>query len=348
MATPAENVLQQARSQVGVKESPSFSNRQPYGAFFNHDGVEWCALFVSWCFVKAAVPLPTINLQQAFAACDDGLAYAHNHGELVGTAIPGDIVFFRFPGSTNVGPDHVGLLESDNGDGTITTIDGNTGLEGGGSVARARRAKQWAVGVWRPVALGGGGNGGGGAIPAPEPSLGGASAGMHPSVARLPSAIIGPNATGEPVRAIQRFLGLVSRLLADPTLDPGSVDGGYGPQVTAAVRAWQARIGAGVDGGWGPDTLLRSSAFVRQLVPEVVRQIGDADPVVIAIQRFLHRVAEWLADPDLDPQGIDGGYGTNTAEAVEELQGLAGAGVDGVWGPGTVASATTFLLSLVR
>lgn len=40
----------------------------------------------------------------------------------VSTPLPGDLVRFTF--------DHVGLFEKDNGDGTITTIEGNTGATG--------------------------------------------------------------------------------------------------------------------------------------------------------------------------------------------------------------------------
>lgn len=59
----------------------------------------------------------------------------------VSTPLPGDLVRFTF--------DHVGLFEKDNGDGTITTVEGNTGATGavsdsatgGDGVYRKRRPK---------------------------------------------------------------------------------------------------------------------------------------------------------------------------------------------------------------
>ncbi|MFD2349172.1 CHAP domain-containing protein [Nonomuraea ferruginea] len=43
-------------------------------------------------------------------------------------AKPGSVVFFDWGGSKNISAvDHVGLVKKDNGDGTITTIEGNTG-----------------------------------------------------------------------------------------------------------------------------------------------------------------------------------------------------------------------------
>ena len=41
---------------------------------------------------------------------------------------PGDIVFFDFPGGDKV--DHVGIVVKDNGDGTITSVEGNTVADG--------------------------------------------------------------------------------------------------------------------------------------------------------------------------------------------------------------------------
>lgn len=56
----------------------------------------------------------------------------------VSTPLPGDLVRFTF--------DHVGLFERDNGDGTITTLEGNTGATGAVS-----DSKTGGDGVYRKV-----------------------------------------------------------------------------------------------------------------------------------------------------------------------------------------------------
>lgn len=56
----------------------------------------------------------------------------------VSTPLPGDLVRFTF--------DHVGMFEKDNGDGTITTVEGNTGATGAVS-----DSKTGGDGVYRKV-----------------------------------------------------------------------------------------------------------------------------------------------------------------------------------------------------
>jgi hypothetical protein len=36
------------RKQIGVKENPLGSNRQPYGVWFGWNGVAWCAIWICW------------------------------------------------------------------------------------------------------------------------------------------------------------------------------------------------------------------------------------------------------------------------------------------------------------
>jgi len=56
----------------------------------------------------------------------------------------GDIVRFEFTGDNT--PDHTGMFEKDNGNGTITTIEGNTGARGAVS-----DSKTGGDGVYRKV-----------------------------------------------------------------------------------------------------------------------------------------------------------------------------------------------------
>jgi hypothetical protein len=62
------------------------------------------------------------------------------------TPKPGDIAFFDFPGDLLDRISHVGIVLKDNGDGTVTTIEGNTSPDkkgdqrNGGMVCKKIRA----------------------------------------------------------------------------------------------------------------------------------------------------------------------------------------------------------------
>ncbi len=82
MTTP-NDVLNVARSYVGVKESPANSNRQMFGEWYGANGVAWCAIFVSYCFNKAGLRLPPIQSRKGFAYCQYGVDYL---ASIVGSA----------------------------------------------------------------------------------------------------------------------------------------------------------------------------------------------------------------------------------------------------------------------
>lgn len=150
----AERILELARGELGVKESPAGSNKvkyntEYYGREVSGSGYPWCCVFVWWLFQKA-------QAQHLFfgggrtAYCPTLLA--HHRGQKVkGEYKPGDVVFFNFSGRSS--PAHVGVCES--WDGTnITTIDGNTGAgneANGGAVMRRTRNKRYIVGAYRPA-----------------------------------------------------------------------------------------------------------------------------------------------------------------------------------------------------
>ena len=54
VAAAGVRALALARMNVGVREWPAGSNRNPFGAWFGEDGVPWCAIFVSYCFLEGA------------------------------------------------------------------------------------------------------------------------------------------------------------------------------------------------------------------------------------------------------------------------------------------------------
>jgi surface antigen len=123
MAT-VKDVLDRARSQLGVSESPPGSNRTPYGEWYGIVG-PWCAMFVSWCFYFEGLPLADGG-GKGFAYTPSGAAWFQRRGKWTRTPAPGHVVFFDWPNDGVNRISHVGIVESVRADGTVVTIEGNT------------------------------------------------------------------------------------------------------------------------------------------------------------------------------------------------------------------------------
>lgn len=115
--------IEAARSQIGVIEGPK-DNETKYGAFTKANFLPWCGSFVMWCANEVGLKMPsvvgTFAGAQAFIKKDQ---FEQGEGA---TPFPGDIAFFDFPGDGIDRISHVGIVVKDNGDGTVTTIEGNT------------------------------------------------------------------------------------------------------------------------------------------------------------------------------------------------------------------------------
>lgn len=142
-----EAVLQIAAWQIGVLESPSGSNRQKYGEAYGINGVAWCMIFVWWVFREAGFSLFRT------ASCSVLASRYKEAGQWVtGHYKPGDIVMFDFSGKRSK-TQHVGIVERVYTDGTVVTIEGNTGTgndTNGGAVMRRTRAAKYITGACRP------------------------------------------------------------------------------------------------------------------------------------------------------------------------------------------------------
>ena len=130
-----------ARAEIGTKEEPPNSNRTKYGKFTGHDGQPWCGSFVMWCAAQVKLKLPNVIYTPAGVKGFQGIGAWQNSA--TATPAPGDIAFFDFPGNESK-VDHVGIVVKDNGDGTVTTCEGNTSESGsqsnGGEVLMKVRA----------------------------------------------------------------------------------------------------------------------------------------------------------------------------------------------------------------
>jgi hypothetical protein len=121
----AARFIEIARSQVGVIEGPK-DNETDYGKFTGHDGQAWCGSFMMWTAHNAKVTIPNCVYTPAGA---DAFKKAGKWTDAAkATPQPGDIIFFHFAAEAKPTDliQHVGVVVKDNGDGTITTVEGNT------------------------------------------------------------------------------------------------------------------------------------------------------------------------------------------------------------------------------
>jgi hypothetical protein len=117
-------VLAEAQSQLGATEEPPGSNDGPQLAEYR-GAVEgaapsqpWCAYFASWAAARAGVPLGDDG--QGLGSVSEIADWAGRTGRLLpasSTPSPGDLILY--------GGRHVGIVESVNPDGSLTTVEGN-------------------------------------------------------------------------------------------------------------------------------------------------------------------------------------------------------------------------------
>ena len=214
-------VLDIARSQIGVKEQPPGSNNVIYNKWY-YGGVvsgatyPWCMAFVQWCFAEARTPLPYKT-----ASCSALLNwYKRNQPERVSmTPHVGDIVLYTYG--------HCGIVETVNGDGTITAIEGNTGTHSennGGEVMRKTRSQSALINAYIT----------------PYNAQGDVDIALN---------TIKRGVKGEQVKTVQRLL-----VIFGYDIGKSGVDGDCGAKTEGAIMAYQRDNGLTVDGVCGKNT----------------------------------------------------------------------------------------------
>ena len=111
-------VIELATAEVGYIEEPI--NKTKY----QKTAQPWCGAFVNFIFKKAEVAIPNCLSTQAGA-----LAFKKiDKFQEAANATPevGDLAFFDFPNDNLDRISHIGIVVKDNGDGTVTCIEGNT------------------------------------------------------------------------------------------------------------------------------------------------------------------------------------------------------------------------------
>lgn len=153
----AIDILTIAQQEIGVKERPSGSNNVKYNTAYYGSAVSgsaypWCCAFVWWVFNQAGAA-SLFNGGAKTAYCPTAMAWYQSQGRFHTSDFkPGDVVFFTWSGSRS-SPDHIGIVESVNADGTVNTIEGNTSVtsnDNGGAVMRRVRSTACIVGAGRP------------------------------------------------------------------------------------------------------------------------------------------------------------------------------------------------------
>ena len=146
IAAAGVRALAVARRNLGVRESPPGSNRTPFGAWFGEDGVPWCAIFASYCFVEGAGVVLGRGHRRAtargVASVIDLEAWLRDSGQWWEDGEPqrGDLALFNWDGGV---PDHVGIVERRLAGGRFSSIEGNTAVgndSNGGEVMRRIRS----------------------------------------------------------------------------------------------------------------------------------------------------------------------------------------------------------------
>ncbi|MER7503378.1 CHAP domain-containing protein [Nonomuraea pusilla] len=157
----ADTLLKIAKSQIGVTENAE-GGGTPFqhwymsspraaetaardgGTIASYANAPWCAMFVSWVGEQAGMR-STVGWD-AYTITYAKWFQANKHwGD---TPKPGAVVFFSWHGKSVDSIDHVGIVEKDNGDGTISTVEGNTG---NGKVEQRVRPTSQVVGYGYPA-----------------------------------------------------------------------------------------------------------------------------------------------------------------------------------------------------
>lgn len=242
MTTPA-SVIALAEREVGYIEQGGADGRSgnitKFGAWFGWNGAPWCAMFLSYKFAEAGMPITGGQTSRGFASCELWLEWAKRMGTFTRTGrgrfYPGDVAFCQF--DSDLAADHVFLITDTKSD-SVLSVEGNTSptnkgsQNNGGGVYQRERPLSVIIGVWHPPYE---------QLPAPPAPL--AAVSSWPGRYLLLSS---PHMRGNDVRALQRQMNRWGSKLA--------VDGDFGRATSDAVRWWQTAFHLPADGVVGPRT----------------------------------------------------------------------------------------------
>ncbi len=119
-STRGQKVVSAARKELGTRENPPGSNRNPYGPT-----APWCASFATAMWRKAGVTIPILPFT------GDVYRWGQQHDKAYGKnslkqAKPGDVLLFGTGPQSPSTSTHIGIVEKVEGD-KVTMIEGNSG-----------------------------------------------------------------------------------------------------------------------------------------------------------------------------------------------------------------------------
>lgn len=228
-----EHLMDVAKSCIGTKEDPAGSNNVIYNTWYygrevSGDSYPWCMAWVCWVFNEAGLGEYFYGGDKC-ASCTTVRNF-HKDRIVTDTFKYGDLIFFNFK-NTKLDPlnstcYHVGFFSSQTAT-TITTIDGNTSNtseDNGGNVMKKTRMKDCVVCGIRLI---------------------GDLENVKYQNCTLPIIRNGYSMTA--VTAIQAALNALG-------YNCGTVDGIFGTNTEAGVKAFQKANDLYVDGQVGKDT----------------------------------------------------------------------------------------------
>jgi peptidoglycan DL-endopeptidase CwlO len=118
--TRVQHILDAARKELGTKENPPGSNRNPYGPT-----APWCSSFATAMWRKAGVRIPLLPFTGAV------YRWGQQHGKAYGRdqlnrVKPGDMLLFGTGPESPSTSKHIGIVEKVHGN-QVTLIEGNSG-----------------------------------------------------------------------------------------------------------------------------------------------------------------------------------------------------------------------------
>lgn len=322
------SILSVAQSQIGVKESPSGSNRVKYSQWYGMIG-PWCDMFVSWCANVAGVG----NVVGKYAYCPTHVNYFKAKGWWHGPEYqpqPGDIIFFGRRGVAC----HVGIVERRNGSYSVTTIEGNTSVkssDNGGAVMRRVRTYGNPYGSWGILGF------------------------AHPPYSNGNGRVSAPAARswlqkgdiGVEVKNLQNKL-----IALGYSCGKSGADGDFGTDTLNAVKRFQQEHGLVVDGEAGVNTMAKLNALLSNKSKPTA---SHYDAWIAALQKecnrqgYSHQAVDGVAGPatlagcPTVKQGARGGITRLIQQRLIAWGYPCGrAGADGDFGPGTRAAVRVF------
>ncbi|KOV85550.1 hypothetical protein ADL03_13755 [Nocardia sp. NRRL S-836] len=119
--TKVRKIVSAARGEIGTRESPPGSNRNPYGPT-----TYWCSSFATAMWRKAGVDIPILPFTGDVYRWGQRHGKAYGNGDLKGNVRPGDVLLFGTGPQSPATSKHIGIVEKVDG-GTVTLIEGNSG-----------------------------------------------------------------------------------------------------------------------------------------------------------------------------------------------------------------------------